>query len=137
MDVLEVTSCDLKILGRPPLAILVNIEIMRVFVRLRLLLATHEELAGKLAVLERKYDAQFQVVFDVIQKLIQPEFQPKRRIGFQAKQCWCGATRLGSTVGSAADFCLPNGIMLTFHKHVISMPRQRECERSISLIVRA
>jgi len=63
-------------------AILVNIEIMRVFVRLRRLLGTQEELAGKLAVLERKYDAQFQVVFDVIQKLIQPEFQPKRRIGF-------------------------------------------------------
>ena len=62
-------------------AILVNIEIMRVFVHLRRLLATQEELAGKLAVLERKYDTQFQVVFDVIQKLIQPEFQPKRRIG--------------------------------------------------------
>jgi hypothetical protein len=54
-------------------AILVNIEIMRIFVRLRTLPVTKEELAVKLSSLERKYDAQFQVVFDVIQKLIQPE----------------------------------------------------------------
>ncbi len=64
-------------------AILVNIEIMRTFVRLRRLLATHGELAAKLAALERKYDARFQVVFDVIQKLIQSESRPRRRIGFK------------------------------------------------------
>jgi hypothetical protein len=65
-------------------AIRVNIEIMRVFVRLRTLPTTRVELAVKLSSLERKYDAQFQVVFDVIQKLMKPESPPKRRIGFKA-----------------------------------------------------
>ena len=45
-------------------AIHVNIEIVRAFVRLRQLLATNVELARKLATLERKYDAQFKIVFD-------------------------------------------------------------------------
>ena len=47
-------------------AIAVNIEIMRAFVRLRQLLASNAELARKLDALEKKYDAQFKVVFDAI-----------------------------------------------------------------------
>ena len=47
-------------------AIEVNIQIMRTFVRLREMLASHEKLARKLAALERKYDEQFKVVFDAI-----------------------------------------------------------------------
>ncbi len=43
-------------------AIRVNIDIMRAFVSLRGLLASNNELAGKLAGLERKYDSQFKVV---------------------------------------------------------------------------
>ena len=63
-------------------AIAVNIEIMRAFVRLRKLLASNEELARKLALLEKKYDAQFKVVFDAIRELVIPP-EPKRRpIGF-------------------------------------------------------
>jgi hypothetical protein len=46
-------------------AIQVNIEIMRAFVRLRRILASHADLARKLDSLEKKYDAQFKVVFDV------------------------------------------------------------------------
>ncbi len=63
-------------------AVGVNIEIVRAFVRLRRLLASNEDLARKLAALEKKYDAQFKVVFDAIRQLMtQPE--PKRhRIGF-------------------------------------------------------
>jgi hypothetical protein len=45
-------------------AIQVNIEIMRTFVRLRRILASHSQLARKLDALEKKYDTQFKVVFD-------------------------------------------------------------------------
>lgn len=53
-------------------AVQVNIAIMRVFVRLRSLLATHKDLAGKLEALEKKYDAQFKSVFDAIKALMSP-----------------------------------------------------------------
>jgi hypothetical protein len=51
-------------------AALVNVQIMRVFVRVRELLATHKELAKKLEELEKKYDSQFRVVFDAIRALM-------------------------------------------------------------------
>jgi len=64
-------------------AIHVNIEIMRAFVRLRQMLASNVEMARKLATLERKYDAQFRVVFDAIRELMTPpEPRKKRPIGF-------------------------------------------------------
>ena len=67
-------------------AILVNIAIMRAFVKLRELLATNKNLAAKLDELEKKYDAQFRVVFDAIRQLMQPLEKPKRQIGFQVKE---------------------------------------------------
>lgn len=63
-------------------AIQVNIGIMRAFVKLREILASHKELAHQLAALERKYDAQFKAVFDAIRKLMVPPDPPKRKIGF-------------------------------------------------------
>jgi hypothetical protein len=48
-------------------AVHVNISIMRAFVRLREMLAGHRALAQKLDELERKYDAQFKIVFDAMQ----------------------------------------------------------------------
>ena len=64
-------------------AVRVNIEIMRAFVRLRQMLASNTGLARKLAVLEKKYDAQFRVVFDAIRELMTPpEPKKKRPIGF-------------------------------------------------------
>ena len=48
------------------IAIQASIEIVQAFVRLRQMLASHVELARKLAALEKKYDAQFKVVFDAI-----------------------------------------------------------------------
>jgi hypothetical protein len=64
-------------------AVQVNIEIMRAFVRLRRLLATHADLARKLEELERRFDAQFQVVFEAIRQLMTPPAaKPKGRIGF-------------------------------------------------------
>lgn len=66
-------------------AVQVNIEVVRAFVRLRALLATHADLARKLEALERKYDAQFKVVFDDIRELMAPPVKQARSIGFQPK----------------------------------------------------
>jgi hypothetical protein len=65
-------------------AVQVNIEIMRTFGRLRTMLQEHAALAKKLATLERKYDAQFKVVFDAIRELMQPPAKAKRPIGFKS-----------------------------------------------------
>jgi hypothetical protein len=48
----------------------VNIEIMRAFVRMRQILASHADLARKLDSLEKKYDAQFRGVFEAIKELM-------------------------------------------------------------------
>jgi ORF6N domain len=63
-------------------AVLVNIEIMRAFVRLREILATHHDLAKKLNNLERKYDSQFKAVFNAIRELMEPQVPKKKPIGF-------------------------------------------------------
>ena len=65
-------------------AVQVNIEIMRAFVRLRQILASHKDLAKKLEELEKKYDAQFKVVFDAIRELMAPSPPQPRRIGFRS-----------------------------------------------------
>lgn len=53
-------------------AVQVNIAIMRTFVKLREMIASHRDLARRLDALERKYDAQFKVVFDAIRQLMEP-----------------------------------------------------------------
>lgn len=64
-------------------AVRVNVEIMRAFVRLRRILASHSDLDRKLADLEVKYDGQFRVVFEAIRQLMEtPEEPPRDRIGF-------------------------------------------------------
>lgn len=65
-----------------PRAIAVNIEIMRAFVRLRLLLASNKELARRLDQLETKTDAKFKAVFEAIRQLMTPPEPKKRPIGF-------------------------------------------------------
>jgi phage regulator Rha-like protein len=67
-------------------AIHVNIEIIRTFVHLREILATHKDLALKLEQLEQKYDKQFRVVFEAIRQLMIPPDPPKRRIGFGVEE---------------------------------------------------
>jgi hypothetical protein len=67
-------------------AVQVNVQIMRMFVRLRQMLATHADLARKLTDLERKYDKQFAVVFDAIRQLMAPPAVPARPpIGFNSE----------------------------------------------------
>jgi hypothetical protein len=70
-------------------AVAVNIEIMRVFVRLRLMLASNRELADKLAELERKFgthDQQIQAIFEAIRQLMSPPESPRKEIGFHIKE---------------------------------------------------
>ena len=71
---------------RSPRAVQVNIEIMRAFVRLREMLQANAELAKKLASLEKKYDAQFRVVFDAIRELMAAPVKSTKRIGFRAER---------------------------------------------------
>jgi hypothetical protein len=67
-------------------AIEVNIAIMRAFVRLRAMIASQAGLARRLNELEKKYDEQFQEVFEAIRELMAPEdVPPSRRIGFTSK----------------------------------------------------
>lgn len=65
-----------------PRAIMVNIEIMRTFVRLRNMLLAHEDIARKVNALEKKYDIQFKAVFDAIRQLMAPPKPKKNQIGF-------------------------------------------------------
>jgi hypothetical protein len=70
-------------------AVRVNIEIVRAFVRLRRLLATHADLAQRIEELERKFDGQFAIVFDAIRALMEPpeDDEAKRpRIGFKPSE---------------------------------------------------
>ncbi len=74
-------------------AIQANIAIMRTFLRLRELMASHRDLAQKIDALERRYDAQFKVVFQSIRELInaKPKDRPavpakKRPLGFRREE---------------------------------------------------
>ncbi|MCG3111249.1 MAG: ORF6N domain-containing protein [Candidatus Manganitrophus sp. SB1] len=64
-------------------AIEVNILIMRTFVKLREMIASHKDLVKKLDELEKKYDEQFQVVFEAIRQLMAPPENTNRKIGFK------------------------------------------------------
>ena len=84
-------------------AIQVNVDIMRAFVRLRQLIASHADLAQKLAELEKKYDAQFKVVFEAIRQLMGPLATPRKQIGFQIRErrAAYGVPMAGAAVRSA------------------------------------
>jgi len=64
-------------------AIQVNIQIMRAFTKLRMMLASNEDLRKKIEAMEKKYDAQFKVVFDAIKSLMAPPAKKQRKIGFR------------------------------------------------------
>jgi len=64
-------------------AVMVNIEIMRAFVKLRRMLIPHADLAQKLEMLEKKYDARFRVVFLAIRRLMATPEPSRRQIGFR------------------------------------------------------
>ena len=66
-------------------AIIVNIEIMRAFVKLRQMLASNAELSRRLDELESKYDKQFRVVFDAIRQLMAAPTHGRKEIGFRSR----------------------------------------------------
>lgn len=66
-------------------AVLVNIEIMRAFVKLRQMLASNSELSRRLDELESKYDRQFKVVFDAIRQMMSPPVPARKQIGFRSR----------------------------------------------------
>ena len=63
-------------------AIQVNIQIVRTFTRLRAMLATHEDIKRKIEAMEKKYDENFQIVFEAIKQLFDGEEKPIRKIGY-------------------------------------------------------
>jgi phage regulator Rha-like protein len=67
-------------------AIQVNIQIMRAFSKLREMLSTHEDLKKKIETMEKKYDQQFQIVFEAIKQLLETESKPRKQIGFTVKE---------------------------------------------------
>ena len=67
-------------------AVEVNIQIMRVFVKMRYILSAHKELTDRLNGLEKKYekhDRKILIIFEAIRQLIEPlPEKPKEPIGF-------------------------------------------------------
>jgi hypothetical protein len=64
-------------------AIVVSIEIVRAFVKLRQLFVSNAELARRLDELEAKYDKQFKIVFDAIRQLMASPVKDRKEIGFR------------------------------------------------------
>ena len=91
-------------------AVQVNILIMRAFVRLREILATHKGLARKLEELEKKvtrHDKEIKAVFEAIRSLLEPGEPPKsRQIGFQAGQGRAGQSRGAEFIVAASGTVL-------------------------------
>lgn len=102
----------------------VNIEIVRAFVRLRQMLHGNAELSTKLAMLEKKYDGRFRLVFDAIRELMTPAVPPRRRIGFEKDD----GTQSSQELESAT--CK---IRLHYGAHTASssFPLMRTCETSV------
>ena len=70
-------------------AIEASIFVVRAFVRLREILATHKQLARKLAELEERFgehDEQIKVIFEAIHQLMTPPDTPPKKIGFEVSE---------------------------------------------------
>jgi len=70
-------------------AIEVNIAIMRAFMRLRKMIASHDELARRLAELEERieeHDDDIKLIFEAIRQLMEPPEKPPRKIGFEGSE---------------------------------------------------
>ena len=65
-----------------PRAIQVNIQIIRVFVRLRQMTSSHEDLRKKIEAMEEKFDGQFRIVFQAIKELLRDDSGKNKKIGF-------------------------------------------------------
>jgi hypothetical protein len=66
-------------------AVQVNIAIMRAFLKIRAMLATHEDLRRKIDEMEKSYDAKFHAVFATLRQMLETPIPPRRQIGFHAR----------------------------------------------------
>jgi hypothetical protein len=64
-------------------AIKVNIQIIRTFTRLRRMILSYEDLKNRIDIIEQKFDRQFRIVFEAINKMLAPEKKTGREIGFK------------------------------------------------------
>jgi len=72
-----------------PRAIETSIFVVRAFVKLREIMATHKELARKLAELEQRFgehDEKIEAIFEAIRQLMAPPYEPRKKIGFEVKE---------------------------------------------------
>ena len=67
-------------------AVQVNIQIMRTFVKIRQMLQVHAELKQELAELRSQTDERFQIVFTILDQLVNEDEEEKRKIGFIEKK---------------------------------------------------
>lgn len=88
---------------RSPRAVTVSVALVRAFVQLRELLATHRELAAKLGELERKlsgHDHAIRNLFETIRQLLEPPEKPAKEMGFHTLLGGKKAQRRSSGLGS-------------------------------------
>ena len=88
-------------------AVEVNIEIMRVFVRLREMMATHKELAFKLIELQERlegHDEQIQSIFEAIRQLMTPPERERKKIGFEVNEA-AARYKKGKSSGAPKQVC--------------------------------
>ncbi len=64
-------------------AIQINIQIIKVFIKMREMLINYQEVRQKIEEMEQKYDYQFKIVFEAIRQLLEPPDKPEKKIGFQ------------------------------------------------------
>jgi hypothetical protein len=74
-------------------AIAVNIQVIRVFARMRQMLLTHKDILVKLEKIEKtllqhdgkmnKHEEQIQLIFQALKQLLNPPSEPRPRIGFR------------------------------------------------------
>ncbi len=67
-------------------AIRVNIQIIRIFTKLREMIDSHKELREKIELLEKKYDSHFKIVFQAIRQFLIEEEKQKEPIGFRDRE---------------------------------------------------
>jgi ORF6N domain-containing protein len=66
-------------------AVQVNVAIMRAFLQLRAMLATHQDLRRKITEMEKRYDSKFHAVFATLRQMLEVPISPKRQIGFHTR----------------------------------------------------
>jgi diadenosine tetraphosphatase ApaH/serine/threonine PP2A family protein phosphatase len=70
-------------------AIAVNIQIIRIFTRMREMLLTHKDILLKLEQIERRvagHDEDIQLIFKYLKQLLNPPQEPRPRVGFRRKE---------------------------------------------------